>query len=269
MGAPAEVAAAIAALAGADIDVIVLVRGGGARADLDAFDSELVARAVASAEVPVWTGVGHTGDRYLADEVAAAAHATPTACAHALVAAVAGFDRAVGERARRIQELARAAAGTAQDELVRRRRHLAVSAGARLDRRTDALVHQGLAVQRAAGRVLAGAAAGFTASATRLPRVTDARLVDANRRRRHQAENARNAVAGGLARSERDLAAVRRVLTAYDPARQLERGWTLTFGQDGALVRRAGALRAGERITSRFVDGDRTSVVEAPVPASS
>ena len=64
---------------------VVLVRGGGSRADLAPFDTELVARAIAAMPVPVITGVGHETDRSVADEVAHTACKTPTACAQLLV----------------------------------------------------------------------------------------------------------------------------------------------------------------------------------------
>ena len=44
-------------------DVVASVRGGGGRGDLAAFESEVVARAVAGCGVQVWTGIGHTGDQ--------------------------------------------------------------------------------------------------------------------------------------------------------------------------------------------------------------
>ena len=65
----------------ADPDVVLLVRGGGARTDLATFDSERVARAVANLAVPVFTGIGHEIDTSVADEVAHTAYKTPTACA--------------------------------------------------------------------------------------------------------------------------------------------------------------------------------------------
>ena len=52
------------------VDVVVVVRGGGAATDLAAFDHELVARAIAACPHPVVTGIGHEVDRSVADEVA-------------------------------------------------------------------------------------------------------------------------------------------------------------------------------------------------------
>ena len=70
-GAPASIARALTALSRSDCDVIAVVRGGGARADLAAFETEAVARAMATAAKPVFTGIGHTGDETVADIVAA------------------------------------------------------------------------------------------------------------------------------------------------------------------------------------------------------
>ena len=84
-GAPASIARALGALSGSDCDVAVLVRGGGSRGDLAAFDAEPVARAIAALPIPLWTGIGHTGDQSVADIVANRAFVTPTACAQELV----------------------------------------------------------------------------------------------------------------------------------------------------------------------------------------
>ncbi len=84
--APASIARAVAMLGRSGCDVVALVRGGGGRGDLAAFESEVVARAVAGCGVQVWTGIGHTGDQSVADVVAARAFITPTECGQAIVA---------------------------------------------------------------------------------------------------------------------------------------------------------------------------------------
>jgi exodeoxyribonuclease VII large subunit len=76
---------ALTALRAEQCDVVLLVRGGGSRTDLVAFDSERLARAIATMPVPVLTGVGHEIDACVVDDVAHAAYKTPTACAAAVV----------------------------------------------------------------------------------------------------------------------------------------------------------------------------------------
>ena len=63
------------------LDVICIVRGGGAKTDLVYFDSENICRAIARCPIPVLTGIGHEIDNSLADLVAFADKITPTDCA--------------------------------------------------------------------------------------------------------------------------------------------------------------------------------------------
>lgn len=66
-------------------DVLVVIRGGGSLEDLQAFNTEAVARALASSRVPTLAGVGHEVDVSLADLAADRRAATPTDAARLVV----------------------------------------------------------------------------------------------------------------------------------------------------------------------------------------
>ena len=113
-GAPASIRAALDQLRPRrhEFEVVVLIRGGGSKTDLLAFDEYGLAAAVASFPLPVLTGIGHERDEAVVDVVAHRALKTPTAVAAFLVERLARveallldlFDR-VAERSR--QHLAR------------------------------------------------------------------------------------------------------------------------------------------------------------------
>ena len=63
-------------------EIIVLARGGGAKTDLDAFNTEEVVRRISDSNIPVITGIGHEIDVTLADMAADKRESTPTAAAH-------------------------------------------------------------------------------------------------------------------------------------------------------------------------------------------
>ena len=237
--APRQVAAALARLAPLAPDLAVVVRGGGARGDLAAFDSEEVARAIATAPFPVWTGIGHTGDRSVADEVAQRALITPTACGEAVVAVVADYFDATVRRAAVLAGLARAQLDGARERLHFEAGALTRGARHQLDRRHDELVASRSTSTRAAVALLTRES-GHVRAAAALAARSGARA---------------------LAAAEQQRDRFTQVLRAYDPARQLERGWSLTRDASGRLLRSVAGIEIGAAIVTRLADGEVASAV--------
>ena len=68
-----------------NFDVVVIIRGGGATADLSGFDTLALAENVAQFPIPIITGIGHDRDESILDMVANTRVKTPTAAAALLI----------------------------------------------------------------------------------------------------------------------------------------------------------------------------------------
>lgn len=86
-----------------DIDVVMLMRGGGSKSDLAAFDDERIAMAIAGCAHPVFTGIGHEIDQSIADICAHTECKTPTACADAVIDHVTDFLSDLAHNASRVR----------------------------------------------------------------------------------------------------------------------------------------------------------------------
>jgi len=108
-GAPASIRAALDQIRPrrGQFEVVILIRGGGSKTDLLAFDEYGLAAAVAAFPLPVLTGIGHERDEAVVDLVAHRALKTPTAVAAFLVDRLARLESLVLELADRVAERSR------------------------------------------------------------------------------------------------------------------------------------------------------------------
>jgi exodeoxyribonuclease VII large subunit len=237
--APAALAEAIGlASRRAEVDALIVCRGGGSLEDLWAFNDELVVRAIVAASMPVVCGVGHETDITLADLAADLRAPTPTAAAE-LVAPT---------REACLNVLDAFAA------LLQRHVHAALDTQAqRLDRSALRLARPGQAV-RQQGQRLALLAHRLTAH---LPRATQGQQT-----RLMQLDGAlRRAVDLRLAAHRQRLDSLASRLRVLDPHQVLTRGYAWLSDGSGRPVGSVRQLATGATLQAVLHDGSADVVV--------
>lgn len=220
------------------IESLALVRGGGSLEDLQAFNSESVARAVFGSRIPVICGVGHERDESLADYAADVRAATPTHAASLIVPDqeqlsetlcddVRGFQRSCG--------------------------HFLEWYGTRI--RTDTLVvHQTLSGELSRMTALVHA---FSLSDERVRATVDT----LSTRCSTLAATLHAGMTSVCAQRVQLCTFLTRTVELMNPLTLLKRGYTIVK-RNGTLVARRKGLRAGDRLTVTFADGVITAEIQ-------
>jgi exodeoxyribonuclease VII large subunit len=264
-GAEREVVSALRTLAGlpgASIDCAVVIRGGGSRTDLAAFDSRAIAEAIARAPFPVLTGLGHEIDRSIADLVAHTALKTPTKVAEFLIERVVRLDLEIEKLRATLRREALTPLARAREDLGRAERGVSLArlrlagAGDRVEEHARALARLGRSALRAALRRGDELRARLGLAAPR-----GAGRAETERRRR--AERICGAARGHLREARATLQGLERLASQLDPQRTLERGFSITRDAGGRLLRHPRQVERGALLVSRLAGGVLRSLVQA------
>nr|WP_246498484.1 exodeoxyribonuclease VII large subunit [Ideonella paludis] len=224
----------------AEVEVLLLCRGGGSLEDLWAFNDERVVRAVAASALPLLCGVGHETDLTLADLAADLRAPTPTAAAELVAPA----------RDAQWQSLQQCAA------------RLQAAVHRRLDRCAQDIDLRALRLQQP-GQRLRLQQAGLAALQARLAQGAMHQLRQARATLQQRRESLTPASALVLEREANGLQILRSRLDALNPQRVLARGYAWVEGQDGKALTSAAGLRAGDSLTAVWADGRASMTVDA------
>lgn len=221
-----------------DFDCVVIIRGGGATADMAGFDTLELAENVANFPLPVITGIGHDRDESIIDMVAHTRVKTPTAAAALLISRLkATADLIADSRSR----MARAVSRRMETERIRLGRlseripSLFSVVKTRHESRLDIMKRS---IATAITRRLSAEQHRIETLSKSLTPLTERKLTDEHHRV--------------------DMLSQR--VKALDPALLLRRGYSITLHQ-GHAVRNADKLKPGDEIVTRLAGGTITSTV--------
>lgn len=228
------------AQARAEVDVILVVRGGGSIEDLWCFNDEALARLVAQCPIPIISGVGHETDFTIIDFVADLRAPTPTAAAELCCVS----------RADQVKRLS-----LLMDRMATVMTRQLEDCYIRLDRVNSKLVspQQRLELQKQKLEHLQD----------KLNRAIHTELDLSKNRFKRALEKVLDSVKNNLQLHKHNLININHGLNALNPLAVLERGYSLVRDERGHLVKNALDLKVSDRIVIEFGHGNaRAQVLE-------
>lgn len=210
-----------------DLDIVVIIRGGGAQIDLDTFDDFELCSHIAQYPIPVITGIGHERDHTIADLVAHTSLKTPTAVAEFLTSAMRTYDEQVMALGYHIQQAARQIINTKEHQLESlvqaisfAGRHQILEHKSRISQKIDRL-------KSLSRQTLQAKRYELNSTIEKLPRQLSALL----------------------SQKKSQLELINKGIKLSDPLHVLKRGYTITLVGNKTL-HKAGKLKKGEQMST-------------------
>lgn len=221
-----------------EFDTVVIIRGGGATADMSGFDTLALAENVAQFPLPIITGIGHDRDECVLDMVAHTKVKTPTAAAALLIDHQLRTLEYIENCRERVGQLVETRLSNAHDRL----QHLAALLPMLF---ANCISHHRLRINRLMGEV----------STAAIQAVVD---------KKHHLETISNRIPTlafqAIDKTRHQIELLEMSVKAADPQRILERGYSLTT-VDGHAVKDASAVKEGTIINTRVAKGSFNAIV--------
>ncbi|EGQ27757.1 exodeoxyribonuclease VII large subunit [Sporosarcina newyorkensis 2681] len=251
----------------ADIDVLLVGRGGGSIEDLWAFNEEEVARAIFSSRIPIISAVGHETDTTIADYVADLRAPTPTAAA----------EMAVPDQLQLFQHLKnqqRSMYLAVQTLLRQQNKRLETARSAyplqypdrlyrpfieKMDNLEERLRRSGNTLIQEKRMVFDNLYAG-------LQYYTPIRRIQLEQQQTKQlAMRMNRAAEQNVKHQQQRFISLTRMMQALNPLQVMERGFSIAYQED-EVVKSIENLSVGEKMTVQMSDGSVQAVVENIIP---
>jgi exodeoxyribonuclease VII large subunit len=220
-------------------DIVALVRGGGGNVDLHCFNSFILAESIAKCTLPVITGIGHTTDYTVADEVAAVHKETPTAVAQWIVSTCHAYEEQILE---------------SNDELMVEVTRLMDSEHAFLEKSAGSILYKPIKL-----------IGNENLDISKLFSIISSKSVSTVKIAYDRTFNAENELKASFIRLMKKeyekFQMTTQILKAHDPVEVLKKGYSITR-KDGITVKSSDVLSEGDVIETTTEKGKFESIVK-------
>lgn len=241
-------------------DCVVIIRGGGASADLEGFDNLQLARAVATFPLPIIVGIGHERDRTVLDEIAHTRVKTPTAAAEFIVSLSSAFLANLDQMMRTIITTTTQTITGSREQLSQIETRIHTSALARTSQARARLDSLAALLPALSDKIIATRRQSLNALTQALSVGTGALIARQRQRLDFIATSTAQLAQICLNRASDKLSKLESMATLLSPRHTLNRGYSLTL-KNGKAVHSPADLKAGDTITTLLASGEIKSTV--------
>ena len=283
--APQQIVSAIqSANDDTQVEVIILVRGGGSLEDLMAFNDESVAMAVVNSRLPIVTGIGHETDFTIVDFVSDYRAATPTAAAEIVSPDKKALATSLNKQFMRLIRAATARSDGLQKQLNVISKRMQVQhpyrqlqqQSQRLDELTHRLQHGIIGKSKQQKQVLDNYHQRLQAKNPMRKLINErdrlsviarhlCQLINQRIHRENQTLQANKVWLLGFKKQfqsyQQHLKGLNARLQLLSPLGVLERGYTLSFDGNKQLIRSVKTINVGDEVNIRFNDGEAKAII--------
>lgn len=263
-------------------DAVIIIRGGGATADLASFDNYDLAFNVAQFPLPIITGIGHEKDDTIIDLVAHTRMKTPTAVAEFLISGVANYYERLLGLENEVVQLARNTIDVEKNKLERIAESLNYSVSGFINEKQVYLTKIGSELQQNISKFSFKKKYEINNLKHDLNSAVSLWFLETKNRMELKQRMFKRVVGEVLARENASLIHYKDLIASeskriifkeqekihinentvrlLDPKNVLKRGYSLTL-KEGEIVKNTKQLGLNDEIETRFADGSVTSKI--------
>jgi exodeoxyribonuclease VII large subunit len=263
-------------------DAVVIIRGGGATADLSSFDNYDLAFNITQFPLPVITGIGHEKDDTIIDLIAHTRLKTPTAVAEFFINGMERFYDRMMELEKEIVRLTRDSIDSHHSELEHAASNLNLAVTDFINRNQAQLARKGNELQRAVKQFsfqkehelnslqhqikstlllwFAVSKTGLEQKRLSLKHLVGKSLIGQNAVLNHYKDLLAGRVEKLILREQQRIHFHENTARLIHPENVLKRGYTITT-KEGKVIKSVKQLNVNEEIETRFADGSVKSKI--------